>query len=173
MIASPLIGLAALYLKVASHSPGLLHEECAGQCGKAFRLIRLSSTGAGRILDALGISALPELVNVLKGEMSMVGPRPAALADAAWFTPSAARLLEVRPGLISPAWRALGRPIAAGSADERMDKDEEIASDRLIELRYIQHRTIASDAWIIARAASWLVARLLGVLARVVRRALP
>ena len=172
-IACPLIVVAALYLKVALHGPGFLREERAGRGGKAFRLIRLSPTGAGRLLNVSGISALPELVNVLRGEMSMVGPRPAPLADAAWFTPSAARLLEVRPGLISPAWRARGRSIEAGKAGERIDKDEEIAGDRLIELHYIQHRTVASDAWIIVRAAGWLVACTLGALARVVRRALP
>jgi FlaA1/EpsC-like NDP-sugar epimerase/lipopolysaccharide/colanic/teichoic acid biosynthesis glycosyltransferase len=172
-IASPLIGVAALYLKVALHGPTFVREERAGRRGKAFRLIRLSPIGAGRILNVSGISALPELVNVLRGEMSMVGPRPAALADAAWFTPSAGRLLEVRPGLISPAWRARGLALETGEADERIDKDEEIAGDRLIELRYIQHRTVASDAWIIARAAGWLVGRILGALARVVRRALP
>ena len=102
-IACPLIVVAALYLKVALPGPGFLREERAGRGGKAFRLIRLSPTGAGRLLNVSGIAALPELVNVLRGEMSMVGPRPVALADAAWFTPSAARLLEVRPGLISPA----------------------------------------------------------------------
>ena len=77
-IACPLICVAALYLKVASHSPGFLREERAGRRGKAFRLIRLSPTGAGRIPTVSGISALPELVNVLRGEMSMVGPRPGA-----------------------------------------------------------------------------------------------
>ena len=172
-IASPLIGLAVLYLKVASHSPGFLHEERAGRGGEAFRLIRLSSTGAGRILDALGVSALPELVNVLRGEMSMVGPRPVPLADAAWFTPSAARLLEVRPGLISPAWGAPGRPTAERTADERIDAGEAIARDRLVELRYIQHRTVATDAWIIARAAGWLASRFIGMLAHAARISLP
>jgi FlaA1/EpsC-like NDP-sugar epimerase/lipopolysaccharide/colanic/teichoic acid biosynthesis glycosyltransferase len=168
-----LIGLAAIYLKVSSRSPVVIHEERVGRGGEAFRITRLSSTGAGRVLGVLGISLLPELVNVLRGEMSMVGPRPAAVADAPRFTPSAARLLAVRPGLISPAWRARGRPLVEAAADERIDKDEEIASDRLIELHYIQHRTIATDAWIIARAAGWLVSRFLGALARVVRRALP
>ncbi|HVA88691.1 MAG TPA: sugar transferase, partial [Chloroflexota bacterium] len=90
-IACPLIVVAALYLKVALPGPGFLREERAGRGGKAFRLIRLSPTGAGRLLNVSGIAALPELVNVLRGEMSMVGPRPVALADAAWFTPSAAR----------------------------------------------------------------------------------
>lgn len=165
--------MAALYLKVASRSPVVIHEERVGRGGQAYRITRLSSTGAGRILGVLGISVLPELVNVLRGEMSMVGPRPTAVADAPRFTPSAARLLEVRPGLISPAWRGRGRPLVEAAADERIDKDEEVASDRLIELHYIQHRTIATDAWIIARAAGWVVARILGALARVVRRALP
>lgn len=172
-LSSPIIGLAAIYLKLVLHSRAFLREERAGKGGEPFRLIRLSSGGAGRVLDVLGISGLPELVNVLRGQLSMVGPRPATVADSAWLTPSAARLLEVRPGLVSPAWRAHGRSIAAGNTGDPIDNDEGVASDRLVELRYIQHRTVATDVWIIARAAGWLMARLLGVLVRVVRRALP
>ena len=126
----------------------------------------------GRVLDIMGIAALPELANVLRGHMSVVGPRPATLADAAWYTPSEARLLAVRPGVISPAWRARKRR-TQGVADKRAELREAVAGDHLIELHYIQHRTVATDSWIIARASAWLLMRLAGRLVRVLGRAIP
>jgi FlaA1/EpsC-like NDP-sugar epimerase/lipopolysaccharide/colanic/teichoic acid biosynthesis glycosyltransferase len=157
-LASPLIGLAAIYLKVALRSPAFVHEERARLGDRTFRLFRLRTTGGGHILDVLGLAALPELVNVLRGQMSMVGPRPIAVAEAAWLTPSEVRLLGVRPGLISPAWRAHRRLFVD---DAQREGDQTVmAHDRLIELRYLQHRTVITDAWVIARAAFWLVIRL-------------
>jgi lipopolysaccharide/colanic/teichoic acid biosynthesis glycosyltransferase len=171
-IASPFVGLAVLYLKLVLRGPALAHEERVGSGGGTFRLIRLRTTGGARILDILGIAAIPEFVNVLRGQMSIVGPRPSPLADAAWYTPSEARLLAVRPGIISPAWRVRRRPAGIAAAN-RPDQQELVAGDRLIELHYIQHRTVATDAWIIARATGWLLIRPMGMLVPVAWRVLP
>ena len=172
-IASPLICLAAFYRKMVLRRPPFIFEERAGRGGEPFRLIRLSATGAGRLLDVLGIAALPELVNVLRGEMGMVGPRPPAPAEAAWYTPSASRLLDVRPGPISPAWRARGQSLATHDTDDQAHDAEDIAGDRLIELHYIQHRTVASDAWVMLSAVGRLLVRLIYTSARAAGQALP
>ena len=171
-IVSPLIGLAALYLKVALRGPVFAGEERVGRGGGTFRLIRLRGSSAGRILDVPGIAALPELVNVLRGQMSIVGPRPASPTDASWYSPSEARLLAVRPGLISPAWRARTPP-ADVAADMRVDRREAAATDHLIELHYIQHRTVVNDTWIITRAMGLLLIRVLSMLASAAWRVLP
>ena len=171
-IASPFVGLAALYLKLASRGPVFAEDVRVGRGGGTFRLIRLRTSGAGRILDILGIAALPELVNVLRGQMSIVGPRASGVADVAWYTPFEARLLAVRPGVISPAWRARRRR-AGIAADRRVEQREVAAADRLIELHYVQHRTTATDAWIIARATAWLLIRPIGMLVHVMWRVLP
>ena len=171
-LASPFVGLAALYLKLVVRGPVFAREERAGCGGQTFRLIRLRTAGPALVLDVLGIAALPEFINVLRGQMSIVGPRPAALAEAAWYTPSEARLLAVRPGLISPAWRALAQP-AESAADMRVEQREGVAGDRLIELHYIQHRNVLTDAWIIARAGGWLLIRPIGMLGHAMWRVLP
>ncbi len=171
-IASPFIGLAALYLRGASRGPAFVGEERVGRGGQTFRLIRLRTSGGGRILDVLGITGLPELLNVLRGQMSIVGPRPAAPADASWYSPSEARLLAVRPGLVSPAWRARVHE-ADVDADIQVDPREAAATDHLIELHYIQHRTALTDAWIIVRATGLQLIRVLGMLGPGVWRVLP
>jgi FlaA1/EpsC-like NDP-sugar epimerase/lipopolysaccharide/colanic/teichoic acid biosynthesis glycosyltransferase len=171
-IASPLIGLAALYLKLAFRGPVFAGEERVSRGGGTFRLIRLRTSSGGRILGVPGIAALPEFVNVLRGQMSVVGPRPAAPAEVSWYSPTEARLLEVRPGLISPAWRGRGRPAVVG-ADERVDLREAAATNHLIELHYTQHRTVVSDSWIIARAICLMLIRALSTLALAVWRVLP
>ena len=171
-IASPLIGLAALYLKLALRGPVFAGEERVGAGGGTFRLIRLRGSSAGRPLEVSGIAGLPELVNVLRGQMSIVGPSPAVPADASWYTPTETRLLAVRPGLVSPAWRARRLSAEAG-ADVRVDWREALATDHLIELHYIQHRTVVTDAWIVTRAFGFLLSRVLSMLALAVWRVLP
>ncbi len=137
-----------------------------------FQLHRLSTTRGGRGLEVLGIAAIPELVNVLKGEMSIVGPRPAAPAAVSWYTPSETRLIKVRPGLISPAWPPKDTQPTSG-ADRRIEQRETLAGDRLVELHYIQNRSAITDLWIVVRAAACVVIRVAGMLGRFVWRVLP
>jgi FlaA1/EpsC-like NDP-sugar epimerase/lipopolysaccharide/colanic/teichoic acid biosynthesis glycosyltransferase len=161
-----------LYVKLSWNGALFVHEERAGRDQQPFHLVRLRTTGVGRFLGVVGIAALPELVNVLRGEMSFVGPRPRTLAEASWHTPSERLLLSVRPGLISPAWRPLRRPADVGP-ERRIEQRETVAADRLIELHYLQRRTIATDIWIITRAVGLLVLRLAAISTGAVGRALP
>lgn len=97
VISSPILGLAALYLRLGLRGPVFTREERVGRGGMTFQLHRLSTTRGGRGLEVLGIAAIPELVNVLKGEMSIVGPRPAAPAAVSWYTPSETRRIRSVP----------------------------------------------------------------------------
>lgn len=170
-VTGPVLGLVTVSLKLVSQTPVFTGEERVCPTG-VFRRSRLRTSGSGRFLEHLGIAALPGLVNVLRGQMSIVGPNPVAPDEAAWFTPSEARLLTVRPGLISPAWRARS-PAAHSASDRRPDNRESVAESRMVELRYIQRRTAATDTWIIARATTRVCLAMLASVLRVAWRALP
>lgn len=170
-----IIGIAALYLRATVRGSIFVREEHCGADGTVIRLIRLRTTGAGRALGVPGIARLPEMLNVLRGQMSLVGPRPCLCGDAARYTPSETRLLAVRPGLISPAWPLHRRPVPARSdlVDAMAEQREAASADRLIELHYLQRRTLATDAWTIVRASGWLMMRLASILVGAVARVIP
>jgi lipopolysaccharide/colanic/teichoic acid biosynthesis glycosyltransferase len=102
-------------------------------------------TRVGRVLRATSLDELPQLLNVLAGHMSLVGPRPTSFAPATyalWHT----RRLEVRPGLTG-LWQVQGR--TGLSFDERLRLD----------VRYIDHCCLPVDLWIMAATVRSVVQR--------------
>ncbi len=113
--ASALGGLAALAVKIDDRGPVLFRQERIGLGGKAFHVLKLRTmihgstnplfpdalriTRSGRVLRRLSLDELPQLLNVLRGEMSIVGPRPTLAYQVARYTPEQQRRLSVRPGL--------------------------------------------------------------------------
>jgi lipopolysaccharide/colanic/teichoic acid biosynthesis glycosyltransferase len=118
--AAPVIGIAALAVVATSGWPVFFRQTRVGRDGKPFTLVKLRSmrastggpqvtarrdprvTAVGALLRRTKLDELPELWNVLRGDMSFVGPRPEVpgyvdLADPVW-----ARILKVRPGLTDP-----------------------------------------------------------------------
>jgi lipopolysaccharide/colanic/teichoic acid biosynthesis glycosyltransferase len=95
-------------------------------------------TPLGRLLRKWSIDELPQLVNVLRGEMSLVGPRMITPAELTKYGPRADRLLEVRPGL-SGLWQVSGR--------QEMDYSERVRMD----LDYIDHWRFGRDLAIALR----------------------
>jgi lipopolysaccharide/colanic/teichoic acid biosynthesis glycosyltransferase len=109
--------LLALLVRMRMGSPVLFRQQRPGRNGKMFTLFKFRSmnqargadgallpdeqrlTRFGRLLRASSIDELPELLNVLRGEMSLVGPRPLLEHYLSLYTPSQARRHEVRPGL--------------------------------------------------------------------------
>jgi FlaA1/EpsC-like NDP-sugar epimerase/lipopolysaccharide/colanic/teichoic acid biosynthesis glycosyltransferase len=186
VLALPVVALAALLLKLTSTGPLLVKEERMGG-GRSFQVLRLRTTAAngsnvlvdsGRSqlaarvaerVERFGIAAVPELINVLKGEMSIVGPRPTRPDDLAGYTPTEGRLLDVRPGLISPVGRFV-RPASARGGAFRRAGETEVASARLAEIRYFKHRSLAADTWVVLRAVGGVATSLALALARFVRR---
>jgi FlaA1/EpsC-like NDP-sugar epimerase/lipopolysaccharide/colanic/teichoic acid biosynthesis glycosyltransferase len=189
LVTLPIVALAALFLRLTLRRPAVVREQRVGRWGRPFLLLRLStSTGEPssqgstdsrigermeRLFERLGIAGLPEFFNVLRGQMSVVGPRPWMVTELARYTPSEGQLLEVRPGLVSPAWRAR-RPDSDGIfSGVEFEHEASVAGDRFIELRYIQRRTTATDAWILLRALMGLCVRLLASSAIFVVRVTP
>lgn len=92
-------------------------------------------TRVGRFLRRTSLDELPQLLNVLRGDMSLVGPRPTTFAPTTYELWHTARL-EVRPG-ITGLWQVRAR--RGSSFDERLRLD----------IDYVEHRSLGLDAWII------------------------
>ncbi len=134
--------------------PGVLFRQLrAGRDGVPFAVLKLRSlrhgpgddaarlTRFGRFLRASALDEVPQLVNVLRGEMALVGPRPLPLAYLPLYTPREATRLRVRPGLCGLA-QAEGR--------------NGVGWDRRLELdaRYVETRSIGGDLVLLLRCAS-------------------
>ncbi|MGN0106806.1 MAG: sugar transferase [Hominilimicola sp.] len=95
-------------------------------------------TKVGKFIRKYSIDELPQLVNILKGEMSIVGPRPPLLREVEQYNDYQMQRLLVKPGLTC-FWQAYGR--SALSFADWMDMD----------MKYIKRRNLRLDAWLIAR----------------------
>ncbi|EHL96809.1 bacterial sugar transferase [Acetobacteraceae bacterium AT-5844] len=137
LLLSPVLLAVALAVGLALGRPVLFRQERAGRHGVPFTLIKFRSmrdgpgddaarlTPFGRALRASALDELPQLVNVLRGEMSLVGPRPLPMAYTPRFSPRQRLRLVVRPGLAGVA-QAAGRNGVPW--DERLEMDACYAS---------------------------------------------
>ena len=106
--------------------------------------------GIGRFLRETSLDELPQLLNVLRGEMSIVGPRPVTAEELSLYGPYAQHYLSIRPGLTGP-WQIGGR--SDTSYDGRVEQD----------VWYVENQSLAIDAEIVARTAIlFLAGRLTG-----------
>ena len=133
---APVMVAVALAVRVALGRPVMFRQVRAGRGGAPFAVLKFRTlrdgpgddaarmTRAGRVLRALALDELPQLVNVLRGEMSLVGPRPLPMDYVPLYAPRQALRLRVRPGLAGLA-QAAGRN-AVGWA-ERLELDARYA----------------------------------------------
>lgn len=151
--ALPVLVVAAVAIVVESGRPVFFVQTRVGRHGRPFRLFKLRSlarepsdpsnpaghaTRVGRVLRRYAIDELPQLGNVLRGDMSLVGPRPTVPRHVAQYGPYERRRLDVRPGLTG--WAQIhGRN--ALSWPERIDLD----------VWYVEHRSLGLDLRILAR----------------------
>jgi sugar transferase EpsL len=154
LLAAPVLLLIALAVRVGLGKPVLFRQRRPGLGGRPFMLLKFRTmtdardeagellpddqrmTALGRFLRRSSLDELPELINVLKGEMSLVGPRPLLMEYLPHYTPEQARRHEVRPGLTG--WAAIhGRN--ATTWPERLEQD----------VWYVDHRSFALDCQIL------------------------
>jgi lipopolysaccharide/colanic/teichoic acid biosynthesis glycosyltransferase len=101
-------------------------------------------TRTGRVLRRFSLDELPNLVNVLRGEMSIVGPRPTVQEQVDRYTPHQRRRLEVKPGITG--WAQVNGRLAL-SWPQRIELD----------VWYVENRSLALDLRILARTAKLLI----------------
>ena len=158
-VASPVLAAGMLAVKLADGGPVLYRQRRVGKDGEEFELLKLRTmvvgaerlgagwavdrgdpriTRAGRILRRLSIDELPQLWNVVRGEMSVIGPRPTLGYQVERYTPRQRRRLDVKPGITG--WAQIhGR--ASIAWDERIELD----------VWYVEHRSPWIDLAILAR----------------------
>jgi lipopolysaccharide/colanic/teichoic acid biosynthesis glycosyltransferase len=164
LVTSPLLAVAALLIKLESRGPVFYRQRRVGRAGRPFELWKLRtmvpgaeamgagiyvvegdprSTRVGRRLRRFSLDELPNLLNVLKGEMAIVGPRPTVQEQVDRYTERQRRRLEVKPGITGWA-QVNGRTSLPWP--ERIELD----------VWYVEHRSLALDLRILAKTARLL-----------------
>jgi len=159
VVVSPLLGAAALAVKLEDGGPVLFRQTRVGKDGVDFELVKLRTmvegaerigagnavdrgdariTRVGRILRRTSIDELPQLWNVIRGDMSLIGPRPTLRYQVERYTERQRRRLEVRPGLTG--WAQIHGRATLPWADR-------IALD----VWYVEHRSPRVDLRILLR----------------------
>ncbi len=165
VLATPLLLVAAIAIRLDSSGPAIYRSRRAGLHGEEFELLKLRTmhqgadpvgvgtpvyagdarvTRVGGLLRRFSLDELPNLVNVLRGELAIVGPRPTLPAQVESYTPRQRRRLDVRPGLTGWA-QVNGR--AGIPWEERIELD----------VWYVEHRSLGLDLRILGRTLSLLV----------------
>jgi len=163
-ILSPVLLIAAIAIKLSSRGPVVYRQRRVGRDGREFEMWKLRTmvqgsdpvgvgkvvyrddprvTAPGRLLRRTSLDEIPNFVNVLRGEMAIVGPRPTIKAQVDDYTPHQKRRHEVLPGITGWA-QVQGR--AGIPWEERIELD----------VWYVDHRSVALDARILAKTI-WLV----------------
>jgi lipopolysaccharide/colanic/teichoic acid biosynthesis glycosyltransferase len=163
-IASPLLAVAAIAIRLESRGAVFYRQRRVGHGGEPFDLWKLRTmvpgaetmgdgiyviegdpriTRVGRVLRRFSLDELPNLVNVLRGEMAIVGPRPTVQEQVDRYTERQRRRLEVKPGITGWA-QVNGR--TSLSWPERIELD----------VWYVEHRSLRLDLRILASTARML-----------------
>ena len=163
-LAAPVLGATALAVRLDVGSPVLFVQERPGLHARPFKLVKFRTmrsaadaqgrplpdserlTRVGKLLRSLSLDELPQLWNVAKGELSLVGPRPLLMQYLARYTPEQARRHDVLPGITG--WAQVNGRNALGW-------DEKFALDAW----YAQNWSLRLDAQILAKTAVQVLAR--------------
>jgi lipopolysaccharide/colanic/teichoic acid biosynthesis glycosyltransferase len=178
-VSLPVILLAAVLIKLESSGPVIFCQSRMGRGFRRFTLLKLRTmdaggdgspitlgadpriTRVGRWLRRFKLDELPQLWNVLNGDMSLVGPRPVIPELTVEFKPAYCRLLEVRPGLTDPATIKYCREeqILALVPDPLEFFKTVVVPDKLgISQAYAREATVWSDLGVLAKTAFALLA---------------
>ena len=165
LLTSPVLGLAILAIRLETPGHPIYRQRRIGKDGEPFDVLKLRTmvagaesmgsglavnegdpriTRVGAVLRRFSIDELPNLVNVLRGDMAIVGPRPTVPVQVEQYTPRQRGRLAVKPGITGWA-QVNGRTTLPW--DERIELD----------LWYIEHRSLRLDLRILARTAAIVV----------------
>jgi lipopolysaccharide/colanic/teichoic acid biosynthesis glycosyltransferase len=165
VLASPLLALAVLAIRLESPGHPVYRQRRVGMGGREFDLLKLRTmvdgaehlgaglavneddprvTRVGALLRRTSLDELPNLINVVRGDMSLIGPRPTIPIQVAQYTERQRGRLAIRPGLTGWA-QVNGRASLPWSARIELD------------LHYIEHRSLALDLRILARTVAMVL----------------
>ena len=173
-ILSPLFVLIAVLIKLDSSGPVFFLQERIGRNFLPFQIVKFRTMKVGAILQGplitvggdkrvtrigiilrkLKIDELPQLINILKGEMSFVGPRPEVKKYVEHFREDYMKLLTVRPGITDPASVRFSdeEVLLASSADWERDYIEKILPEKIrLAQGYIENHTLCIDIRLIMK----------------------
>jgi lipopolysaccharide/colanic/teichoic acid biosynthesis glycosyltransferase len=167
LVLSPVIALIALVIKLDDRGPIVFSQERVGKAGRPFAAYKFRTmivgaekvglglavrqnderiTRVGRFLRHWTLDEIPQVFNVLNGDMSIVGPRPTVMSQVARYTPFQRRRLEVQPGMAGWAW-IHGR--------NRLSWNKRIELD----VWYVDHWSLWLDLFILFKAFLLLLRR--------------
>lgn len=182
LVLLPLLLLIALLIKLDSPGPVFFRQERIGLHGRPFRIFKFRSmvqgaykmgsrlttkrdprvTRVGQILRWFKIDELPQLINVVVGDMSLIGPRPEDPYFVRFYNETQRAVLSVRPGMVGPS-QILGRDELESYPEGLKDTEayyiEHILPEKLErDLEYVRHATFWGDMALLARGI-WATVR--------------
>jgi len=174
VLVAPILAVLMVWIRLDTKGPAFYRGLRAGRWGRPFLILKLRTmvenaeqfggaetasddpriTRVGGFLRQYKLDEFPQLFNVLKGEMSLVGPRPEVLDEVACYTREEQQVLGVRPGITD--WASLKfhheGEILRGSEDPHRTYHEKIRPEKLrLQLQYVESHSVLKDFWIICR----------------------
>lgn len=181
-LTSPVWIVVAALIKLHDKGPVLYRGSRVGRDGVPFRMFKFRTmvvdadrlggasasdgdsriTSVGRRLRKMKLDEMPQLINVLRGEMSLVGPRPEVQQYVDMYTEEERGILSVRPGITDWAslWNSDEGALLAGSPDPERTYLDEIRPHKLrLQLAYVQQQSIQTDLRIIGHTIAAVLFR--------------
>jgi lipopolysaccharide/colanic/teichoic acid biosynthesis glycosyltransferase len=177
----PVFLVIASVIRLTSPGPVFYKANRVGKDGRLFRLYKLRSmhvgadcsgpgitvrddprvTPVGRFLRQTKLDELPQLINVFRGEMSLVGPRPEDPRHLVFYTPAQLQALAVRPGMTSPASLHYQHEETLLTRDdwEAVYRDQILPHKLSLDLAYLRRRTLWTDLSLILQTISVIIFR--------------
>jgi lipopolysaccharide/colanic/teichoic acid biosynthesis glycosyltransferase len=181
IMVSPLLVVAAVAIQLDSPGPALYRGVRVGRNGREFRIVKLRSmvsgaegagsavtsandprvTRVGHFLRRTKFDEVPQLWNVVRGDMSLVGPRPEHPDYVRLYTPEQRRVLSVRPGITSKTSLEFHdeERILAEHGGASAYADKLLPRKLSLDLEYVERHSVAGDLGILARTFVFAVSR--------------
>lgn len=179
---SPLFAAVAIWIKCDSPGPVFYRQTRVGRGGRDFRLYKFRSmrpgsdkaglitvggrdprvTRSGYYIRKYKLDEFPQLINVLVGDMSLVGPRPEVRKYVDLYTPAQRRVLDVRPGITSLAsirYRNENDILAAAADPDRCYVDQVMPTKLAIDLEYVAQASLWTDIKLIFKTFKEIITK--------------
>jgi lipopolysaccharide/colanic/teichoic acid biosynthesis glycosyltransferase len=175
LVLAPLLAVLALLVRATSPGAALFRQTRVGRNGRPFVLLKLRTmradapgpaitsggdpriTRLGAWLRRTKLDELPQLWNVLRGDMSLVGPRPELPHYVARYTAAQRTVLRARPGLTDPAslaWADEAATLGRFAEPDRAYVEVVVPSKIALSLAYLERRTVWSDLAVLMRTVA-------------------